>query len=61
MQSADSKSLAEEIEARAKSEGAGPGLSIVREIVEGHGGRVEVESSVGKWSAFTVRITRDKI
>ncbi len=36
--------------------GSGLGLSIVRWIVEAHKGRVTVESTVGKGSAFTVHL-----
>ena len=36
--------------------GLGLGLTIVRELVEAHGGRIEVKSEFGKGSAFTVFI-----
>ncbi len=38
----------------ARASGSGLGLAIVRSIVEMHGGRVEVESTVGKGSRFRV-------
>jgi signal transduction histidine kinase len=34
--------------------GAGLGLTVVRHIVEAHGGRIEVESTVGEGSRFTI-------
>jgi two-component system, OmpR family, sensor histidine kinase MtrB len=34
--------------------GTGLGLSVVRRIVEAHGGRVQVESAIGRGSTFRV-------
>jgi signal transduction histidine kinase len=34
--------------------GAGLGLTVVQHIVDAHGGRIEVESTVGEGSAFTI-------
>lgn len=39
-------------------EGAGLGLSVVRRIVEAHGGRIEVESELQLGSTFRVRLPR---
>jgi two-component system, NtrC family, sensor kinase len=39
-----------------KGKGMGLGLAICREIVEGHGGRVEVESVLGRGTTFTVSL-----
>jgi len=38
------------------AEGTGIGLSLVKSIVELHGGNISVESKVGKGSKFTVII-----
>ncbi len=39
-----------------KTKGTGLGLSVVASLVEGHGGRIEMNSEVGKGSAFTVNL-----
>jgi len=39
-----------------KIKGTGLGLSVVASLVEGHGGKLEVESVVNKGSAFTVKL-----
>ncbi|MGA2863374.1 MAG: HAMP domain-containing sensor histidine kinase [Verrucomicrobiota bacterium] len=43
-------------ELRRETEGVGIGLSIVRHIVEAHGGRVLVRSAVGEGSRFTMEL-----
>jgi len=39
-----------------KTKGTGLGLSVVASLVEGHGGKIGVESEVGKGSIFTVKL-----
>ncbi len=43
----------------ARSEGSGLGLSIVRSIVDMHGGRIAVESRIGQGTTFRVTLPRD--
>jgi signal transduction histidine kinase len=47
-------------ELRRETTGAGIGLAIVKHIVEGHGGKVDVESALGKGSAFTITFPKDE-
>jgi signal transduction histidine kinase len=41
---------------RRETQGVGIGLSIVKHIVEAHGGRVLVRSGVGLGSRFTIEL-----
>jgi signal transduction histidine kinase len=41
-----------------KAKGIGLGLPIVKALVEGHGGVIEVESEVGKGTTFAMRLPR---
>jgi two-component system phosphate regulon sensor histidine kinase PhoR len=43
-------------ELRRKTQGVGIGLSIVKHIVEAHGGRVRVRSALGEGSRFTIEL-----
>jgi K+-sensing histidine kinase KdpD len=42
------------------TEGTGLGLSITNKIINGHGGRIEVDSEVGKGTTFTIHIPRHR-
>ena len=43
-------------ELRRETQGIGIGLTIVKHVAEAHGGRVSVESEVGKGSTFTIEL-----
>ena len=43
-----------------QNEGAGVGLSLVKEFTELHGGKISVTSKLGKWTLFEVLICVDK-
>ncbi|MCC6821625.1 MAG: ATP-binding protein, partial [Verrucomicrobia subdivision 3 bacterium] len=43
-------------ELRRETPGVGIGLSIVKHVVEAHGGRVRVQSEVGQGSRFTIEL-----
>ena len=45
-------------ETEASTSGTGLGLSICKQIVQGHGGRIEVKSTVGTGSTFSVLLPR---
>ena len=47
--------------ASGRSRGYGLGLSIARWIVEQHGGRIEIESEIGKGSQFSVWLPVEKM
>jgi two-component system, OmpR family, sensor histidine kinase BaeS len=46
------------VQGRRSPEGMGLGLTIARELVEAHGGRLELESKLGSGSTFTVWLPR---
>lgn len=43
----------------SRPDGAGLGLAITREIVQAHGGRIDVESEIGRGTTFTFRLAVD--
>jgi len=43
-------------ELRRETQGVGIGLSIVKHVVEAHGGRVLVRSAIGQGSRFTIEL-----
>jgi signal transduction histidine kinase len=45
---------------RGKAEGTGLGLAIVRRVVEGHAGRVDVESAPGRGTTFRLRLPAER-
>lgn len=45
---------------KKNGEGSGLGLSIVKRVVEGHGGSIEVDSTVGKGTTFRIRLPFEK-
>jgi len=41
-----------------KAKGIGLGLALVKGLVEGHGGRIEIKSVQGQGSTFTVKLPK---
>ena len=47
-------------DAEGSPTGTGLGLSICKQIVQGHGGRIEVHSQLGEGTTFTIHLPRKK-
>jgi signal transduction histidine kinase len=45
---------------KSAGEGSGLGLDIVRGIIEKHGGRIEIDTKVGKGTTFTVYLPLER-
>jgi signal transduction histidine kinase len=41
--------------------GTGIGLSVTRKVIEKHGGRIDVESEIGKGTTFTLRLPFERV
>ena len=48
-------------ELRRETQGVGIGLSVVKHIMEAHGGRVRVQSEVGQGSRFTIELRAETL
>ena len=48
-------------ELRRETPGIGIGLTIVKHVVQAHGGRIRVQSAVGAGSRFTIELPLDQI
>jgi two-component system sensor histidine kinase ArlS len=42
----------------APIKGSGLGLSIVKKMIDAHGGTIDVKSEIGKWSTFKINFPK---